>query len=208
MKRIVFCLTLLIAAPALAQEDIIDPAMVEMSCLEIVDEINAASEVLGGAPERGLISEGSAITLASNVGRRIAIQEGNSDLSTAIGLAGRFLRSRSERNEAEEAARREEATRTWYYLSGMYDGRSCDDLIADEYAARMAEEAAQTEAGESAHASSSADLSATGNSENWACVADFEAGDCTCTQSVNACNASATRDEAWVNYCCAAPAEE
>lgn len=124
----------LIAAPAAAQEAVIEPGMATMRCLDVIEEINAASEILGGAPERGLVSTDQAVNLASNIGQRLAIDQGHDRLSTGIGLAGRVIRGRSRAREAEAAAQREEATRRWYYLSGVYDARDCDNRIADEMA--------------------------------------------------------------------------
>ncbi len=113
-------------------QGVIEPEMSQMSCLEVVDALNAESEVLGGAPERGLISNDQVVNLGTNVGQRLALDSGHGNLSVGLGIAGRALGRRERQREAEAAAVREEATRRWYYLSGIYDGRDCDSLIASE----------------------------------------------------------------------------
>ncbi len=113
---------------------VIQPGMAQMSCMEVVDALNAESEILGGAPERGLISNDQVVNLGTNIGQRLALDQGHGNLSLGLGIAGRALGQRSRRRQEEEAAEREEATRRWYYLSGIYDGRDCDTLITSELA--------------------------------------------------------------------------
>ncbi len=113
---------------------VIQPEMAQMSCLQIVDALNAESEILGGAPERGLISNNQVVNLGTNVGQRIARDAGHGNFSIGLGIGGRVLGQNMRNREAEEATEREEATRRWYYLSGIYDGRDCDSLIASELA--------------------------------------------------------------------------
>lgn len=136
------------AAAAQAQDAVIQPHYPSMSCLQTIEEINAASEILGGAPERGLISTGHAVNLATNVGQRLALDAGHGGLSTGVGLAGRLVGSASRRRAEQQAAEREQATRRWYYLSGLYDGRDCDNRLADEIADMQA---AQAETGPAAN---------------------------------------------------------
>lgn len=69
---------------------VIDRDMTQLGCLEIVDALNAQSEVLGGAPERGLISNDQVMNLATNIGQRLARDAGNSDMATGLGIAGRI----------------------------------------------------------------------------------------------------------------------
>lgn len=114
---------------------VIERDMTQLACLEIVDVLNAQSEILGGAPERGLISNDQAMNLATNIGQRLARDAGNSDLATGLGIAGRIAGQAMRSRESQDAAEREAATRRWYYLSGIYDGRDCDSLIAAEMAA-------------------------------------------------------------------------
>lgn len=137
--------TLMVTAAAQAQEPVIQAGYLSMSCLEVIDELNAASEILGGAPERGLISSDQAANLATNIGQRVALDAGHGRLSTGIGIAGRMAGQSSRRRAEREAAQREHSTRTWYYLSGVYDARDCDNRIAEEIAALPAQEAAEAE---------------------------------------------------------------
>ena len=111
---------------------VIERDMTQLACLEVVDALNAQSEILGGAPERGLISNDQAMNLATNIGQRLARDAGNSDLATGLGIAGRIAGQAMRSQESQDAAEREAATRRWYYLSGIYDGRDCDALIAAE----------------------------------------------------------------------------
>lgn len=130
--------SLMAASTAQAQEAVIQPEYLSMSCLQVIEELNSASEVLGGAPERGLISSDQMTNLATNVGQRLALDAGHNRLSTGVGIAGRMAGQSSRRRAEREAAERERATRTWYYLSGVYDARDCDNRIAGEMEAAAA----------------------------------------------------------------------
>lgn len=97
------------------------------SCEALVTEANAMQTILGGAPEGGVFGSSGAINTASGLAVDGAIRSGlGGQAAGAIGFLGRAAGAAAKRREEAEAARKEEALKRWYYIVGLYQGRSCD----------------------------------------------------------------------------------
>ncbi|MGP1274961.1 MAG: hypothetical protein ACQRW7_06050 [Caulobacterales bacterium] len=142
MKRIVLA-GLAVAAlstPALAQEgQVIRMGDSALSCREIVGEANAAAEILGGAPEGGVFDSAYAADALTGVATQAALMSGAGRAIPGIGAVGGFMRQRAQQREAELAAQREVAGRRWYWLSGLYEGGQCDNVLRAEAEAAAAQ---------------------------------------------------------------------
>lgn len=148
MKRILFAGLAMAAlsTPALAQEgQVIRMGDSALSCREVVAEANAASEILGGAPEGGIFDSAYATGAATGLAQQAALMSGAGRAIPGIGAVGGFMRQRAERREAELAAQREIAEKRWYWLSGLYEGGQCDNVLRAEAEAAAAAAAAVAE---------------------------------------------------------------
>jgi hypothetical protein len=141
MKRIMLAGLAMAAlsTPALAQQgQVIRMGDSALSCREVIAEANAASEVLGGAPEGGVFDSAYAADAATSVAAQAALMSGAGRAIPGIGAVGGFMRQRAQQREAELAAQREIAEKRWYWLSGLYQGGQCDSVLRTEAEAAAA----------------------------------------------------------------------
>ncbi|MGY6662788.1 MAG: hypothetical protein ACXIVO_10755 [Glycocaulis sp.] len=141
MKRILFAGLAMAAlsTPALAQQgQVIRMGDSALSCREIVLEANAASEVLGGAPEGGIFDSTYATEAATGIAQHAALMSGAGRAIPGIGAVGGMMRQRAQQREAELAAQRAIAEKRWYWLSGLYEGGQCDSVLRAEAQAAAA----------------------------------------------------------------------
>lgn len=97
------------------------------SCAALVNEANAMQTILGGAPEGGVFGSANAINTASGLAVDGAIRSGlGGQAAGAIGFLGRAAGAAAKRREEAKAAQKESALKRWYYIVGLYQGRSCD----------------------------------------------------------------------------------
>lgn len=128
---------------AQSESEVIFPGDAHMSCLAIVEEINATSEILGGAPETGVLGSPQAVNAVTNLAMQTAYNQGASQLAEGLGVAGALFGAARRRAQERQREQREIARSRWYYLNGLYTGGDCDNRIQDEMAARYAAEAEQ-----------------------------------------------------------------
>lgn len=134
-------LSLVLAAPVLATEgQVVRMGDSALDCTAIIGEANEASEVLGGSPEGGVFSSKQAIGAATALGQQAALVGGAAKALGGIGAVGGFFGRQAKAREEEEKARKEVAESRWYYLNGLYAGRRCDQVLAEQ--SRAAEESA------------------------------------------------------------------
>lgn len=146
MKRIVLAglAVTALCTPAFAQEgQVIRMGDSALSCREVVVEANAAAEILGGAPEDGVFGSAYAADALTGVATQAALMSGAGRAIPGIGAVGGFMRQRAQQREAELAAQREVAGRRWYWLSGLYEGGQCDNVLRAEAEAAAAAAAYQ-----------------------------------------------------------------
>lgn len=97
------------------------------ACDALVAEANSMQTILGGAPEGGVFGSQQAINTASGLAVEGALRSGlGGQAAGAIGFLGRAAGAAAKRREEAEAARKEAALKRWYYIVGLYQGRSCD----------------------------------------------------------------------------------
>ena len=129
------------AAAAQSESEVIFPGDAHMSCLAIVEEININSEILGGAPETGVLGSPQAVNAVTNLAMQTAYNQGANQLAEGLGIAGALFGAARRRAQERERAQQAIAQNRWYYLNGLYTGADCDNRIQDEMAARFAQEA-------------------------------------------------------------------
>ena len=148
MKRILFAglAAAALSAPALAQQgQVIRTGDTAMSCREVIVEANAAAEVLGGAPEGGVFDSTYATEAATGIAQQAALMSGAGRAIPGIGAVGGMMRRRAEQREAELAEQRAVAEKRWYWLSGLYEGGQCDNVLRAEAEAEAAAAASHDE---------------------------------------------------------------
>ncbi|MGY6533362.1 hypothetical protein [Glycocaulis sp.] len=141
MKRILFAGLAMAAlsTPALAQQgQVIRTGDTALSCREVIVEANAAAEVLGGAPEGGVFDSTYATEAATGIAQQAALMSGAGRAIPGIGAVGGMMRQRAQQREAELAAQRAVAEKRWYWLSGLYEGGQCDNVLRAEAQAAAA----------------------------------------------------------------------
>lgn len=149
MKRFIgfAALGLVLTAPTLATEgQVIRMGDSALDCTAIIKEANQAAEVLGGSPEGGVFTSEQAIGAATALGQQAALVGGAAKALGGIGAVGGFFGRQAKAREEEQAARRDAAESRWYYLNGLYAGRQCDQVLAEQGPAAEEESAAVVDA--------------------------------------------------------------
>ncbi|MCW5725388.1 MAG: hypothetical protein KIS81_10605 [Maricaulaceae bacterium] len=152
MKKLIATAALLAvaAAPAAAQQQgqVIRLGDSAMTCQQIIGEAAEASDILGGSPEGGVFGSEQAVNTATALGQHAALHAGAGRAIPGIGAVGGMLGRAARARQEQEEARRQVAERRWYFLNGLYEGRRCDDVLAQEAAAQTYQPAGGYDYGE------------------------------------------------------------
>ncbi len=132
----------MIAAPAAAQQgQVIQLGDSSLTCPQIIEGAAQLAQALGGAPEGGVFSSEQAINAATGIAMQGAIMSGAGSAIPGMGLLGNAMGAMARRDRERREAEQLIARQRWYYLNGLYTGRSCDQQLAQAAAQASSKEA-------------------------------------------------------------------